>query len=267
MTALNEARAKQAGAIVLSVLMAMAILAIAPATSVWAGWRPATCLPDNCFCEQIRDQLVRQPANAASGAAFIGTAMLVLLAVHRGANPSGGGAMMRSSSTYPALYAVATAVIGLGTVFYHASLTFWGQTADVFGMYLIATFLVLHNLARMVKISAAQAAGLYVLGNAVLFAGLLAAPSARRYAFGLLIVIVVLLEVIARRRRLVATSPKVFVAALGTFAVGFLTWTLDITRMLCAPRSLLQGHAVWHLASALAIWLLFLYLWREADLP
>ena len=26
---------------------------------VWEGWRPATCMPDHCFCEQVRDGAIR----------------------------------------------------------------------------------------------------------------------------------------------------------------------------------------------------------------
>jgi hypothetical protein len=223
-------------------------------------------MPDHCFCEGIRDQLVRQPANTASGVAFIVVAILVLLSTSRGSRPAHTtSSLMRSNTVYPVLYAAAAAVTGAGTIFYHASLTFWGQTADVFGMYLIATFLVLYNLARVVRIRVATAAAMYVIGNTVLFAGLLTVPQARRYAFGVLIVAAVVLEVVARRRGLITTSPKLFMYALAMFAAGFAIWTADITRKVCSPHSLIQGHAVWHLAGAAALWLIFEYL--RADEP
>src|SRR5688572_1265269 len=118
------------------------LLGIATQPSIWDSWRPAACMPDRCFCEAVRSQLIRQPANAASGLAFAGVALLVLFA---GVPDSSGASLSRlnlfaAHPVYLILYAGAALLIGLGTVFYHASLTFWGQTADVLGMYLIATF-------------------------------------------------------------------------------------------------------------------------------
>ena len=44
------------------------------------------------------------------------------------------------------LFTGALALVGLGSAFYHSSLTFVGQVFDVSGMYLIATFILLHRL-------------------------------------------------------------------------------------------------------------------------
>ena len=46
--------------------------------SPWDGWRAATCMPDACFCEAIRDGAVRQPANTWSCLAFLAAGAMVL---------------------------------------------------------------------------------------------------------------------------------------------------------------------------------------------
>jgi hypothetical protein len=216
----------------------------------WSTWRPATCFPDHCFCEAIRDQLVRQPANTLSGAAFLGVALLVLFSRRGSIN-----------AVYTQVFAGACALVGIGTIFYHASLTFVGQTVDVLGMYLVATFVVLYNLSRIRLLPPRTFAATYIAGNAALLAGLIMVPLARRYIFAALILLAIALEVGARRNNPTAPGDtRAFAAALVILLGGFAIWTLDITRAVCAPQSWLQGHAVWHLAGAASTWLVFRYL-------
>ncbi len=48
-------------------------------------------------------------------------------------------------------------------------------------------------------------------------------------------------------------------AALGAFLVAFAVWTLDLRGIMCAPDSLLQGHALWHLLNGAATLNVYLY--------
>ena len=217
--------------------------------SVWGGARAATCFPNHCFCEAIRDQLVRQPANALSAAAFIGAGVLILLAP---AAPL--------SVTFRGLYAAVTAVIGVAAIFYHASLTFLGQTADVLGMYLIVTLVLADQLTRSRVLRPLRMVMGYVLANSVLLGALIVWPEARRYVFAALVACVVIGEAAARRRPAMRAPSRYFLASLTVLCAGFAAWVLDITRVLCSPRSWLQGHAFWHLAGALAAWLLYRHL-------
>src|SRR5690606_10117436 len=177
--------------------------------SGWAGWAPATCLPDGCFCEAVRDTSIRQPMNALSSLAFCLVGVVVLL---RGVGPK--------SNRY--LFWFATMMIGLGSAFFHASLTFVGQTIDVLGMYLLATLLLLWSAQRLVHVTAVQQAAWYLLGNAGLLAVLVAIPALRRYVFGVLVLAVVVLEVLSPR-----TRGRHFRWALALFTAGFVIWIGD----------------------------------------
>ena len=53
----------------------------------WDSWRPATCLPDDCFCEALGEGLIRQPANTWSSFAFVAVALWVLFRVARAGRP------------------------------------------------------------------------------------------------------------------------------------------------------------------------------------
>jgi hypothetical protein len=182
--------------------------------------------------------LVRQPANAVSSLAFVIVALLLL---------------REPRSSARTTYMAALIVIGLGSAFYHASLTFAGQFVDVFGMYLIATFIITDNLSRSGRLTERKALTAFVAANAVLSIVLLALPLARRYLFALLIVYVLFLEIRARRSASIKATP--LHAAIAALLAGFAIWILDITRVVCSPHSWIQGHALWHLLGAGSAWL------------
>jgi hypothetical protein len=45
---------------------------------------------------------------------------------------------------------------------------------------------------------------------------------------------------------------------------GFILWVLDITKLLCRPEGLLQGHAAWHLLGAASAACIYLYYRSES---
>jgi len=53
------------------------------------------------------------------------------------------------------------------------------------------------------------------------------------------------------------------ILGVGTFAIGFLFWIVDMTRVLCDPNSAFQGHALWHVAVSCAVFAWYNYLGRE----
>jgi hypothetical protein len=232
-------------------------------------------MPESCFCEAIREGPIRQPANTASGLAFVpvAAAMFITASKRRRRLTGTAAAAPRTApvtpllarAIYAGIFAAATLLTGLGTVFFHASLSFWGQTADVLGMYLIASFLVLYNAARLWPIRERLAAPLYLGVNAALLWGLVTVPEARRYVFALLILAAVGLEMVVRTRRAVNARSGYFRVALGLFALGFSVWVLDITHTLCRPAGIVQGHAVWHLCSAAALGSVFMYYLSESS--
>jgi hypothetical protein len=222
-----------------------------PPTFDWTSWRPATCMPDLCFCEAVRTGVVRQPANALSSLAFVVVALLLLRERTR--------ASADPAPVYRGVYIGALIVIGFGSAFYHASLTFAGQFIDVMGMYFIATFVVLYAIGRLRHLEPRVVALAYVLINTGLAWILLSLPQLRRYAFGVIILLGLALEYSARRRSGNTAGLERLGYAAGLIAIAFVIWTLDITRVVCSPHSMLQGHAVWHILGAAASWQLYRY--------
>ena len=150
------------------------------------------------------------------------------------------------------LFIAALALVGFGSAFYHATLTFVGQVVDVAGMYLVATFILLHRLGPRFRLPPIGAVLVFVAANAGLMAAQVTTPSMRRVAFGVLLVLALAIEWRSSRRG----RPWLASGAL-VMVLAFVIWALDRERLICDPESLLQGHALWHGLGAVSAACLF----------
>ncbi len=219
---------------------------------MWDAWTPATCWPDHCFCEAVRDGLVRQPANTWSSLAFcVGGVVMAIELVRRRES--------RGLSPFEAAcFALASFFVGAGSAFYHASLTFFGQWLDVESMYLLVLVAFAVNVDALRPRAPKRFLAVYVGVNLLLGALLVWVPLLRRFAFAFVVLSVVLTDVLLRRRGLRAWPLAPLGTAAGVMALAFGIWILDTTHVLCVPTSLLQGHAAWHVLGAVATY----FLWR-----
>jgi len=63
--------------------------------------------------------------------------------------------------------------------------------------------------------------------------------------------------VMLRTRVLRQRGLSLLLGAVAVQALAFVIWVLDLKRIVCAPESLRQGHAAWHLLGAVASVLLW----------
>lgn len=215
---------------------------------------PATCVSTHCFCEAPREgAAVLQPANAWSSFAFVWAGSLILLAARR----------WDRRTAFPAeaawIYGVAVIVIGVGSFFLHATLTLWGQFADVLGMYLISGFGLVYGLTRWLRWRQRQSLIVYVLVCAALISSLVLFPETRRWFFAIILVLALAIELLFARRRRRDAKIGLFLMGIAANAVAFGIWALDQTHTVCAPESLFQGHAIWHILGAVSVWLTYQY--------
>ena len=207
-------------------------------------------LPNVDWCEAQRCAFVVEPANAWSNVAYLVVA-LALFALARS-----------SSSPQLRFFAPAAALVGLASGIYHASYTFVLQILDFFGMYVFCYLLITLNLRRP---------------------GLLSARSWRRCFWGLVIgttlvtvaidffeipiqgIVLLLLLIVAGSelwlwRRARPATLRYFVLALALLSAGAVFSVLDVSRVWCDPHHpYLQGHAIWHVLSALALLAAYLH--------
>ena len=293
----------------LAVLVSALALAVVSTLSIdWAAWRPATCLPDACFCEAIGNGTIVQPINTWSNLAFVWVGAWVLGDLRLKSKADSENTLKRVSTRFVYqqpnsfggpmhMFGIACIAIGLGSWFYHASLSFVGQWFDVMSMYLLGVYMMLHAAARLnvdwsfraqrgisvpdqqtgsssarffaaTRLRMTQAkmifTGWYIAINVALGVLLIVWPDARRYVFGVLIVAALILEAISHHRKLTTLQAKWLIAALGVYVVAQVIWMLDLNHIVCDPTSVLQGHAVWHVLTAASAGLLYLY-YQSAD--
>ena len=220
----------------------------------WSRYGPATCTATRCFCEAPRvGALIVQPANSWSsyGYAFGGFLMIALAR-----SPGWASAMHRQAAT---MFGVTAIFVGLGSVLLHATLTLWGQFFDVMGMYLVSGFMLVGAVTRWRALSARQAVWLYLGVVGGLLAVLFLVPEVRRSLFGVVLIAAIIAEMGFARVRRAGVKTGYYLAGITTNAVAFAIWNLDQHGIVCAPDSLWQGHAIWHLLGALSLWLTFLY--------
>ena len=236
----------------ISALMILALLNVLG--PVWSVYAPATCTTTRCFCETPRlGALIVQPANSWSSYGYVFAGFLMILLAR-------GRAWHSAFPPVAAQIFGLTAIsVGLGSVLLHATLTLWGQFFDVFGMYLVSGFMLVCAIAKCWNLGEQRTMLLYVSVIAALSAVLLAFPEVRRWLYAVVLIAAIIAELGFARRLRAQVKVGYYFVGIATKATAFAIWNLDQHGTLCAPNSLLQGHAVWHVLGATALWFTFLY--------
>jgi hypothetical protein len=211
----------------------------------WVELRQQTGLPNVKWCEQTLCSWVAEPANTWSNLGFIVVAVLLWLKVRKD-----GQRMLR-------FWAPAAFWVGATSFVYHASITFLTQVLDFFGMYIFFGLVVLLNLLRMSVISAARFfpflwASIFGLTGLTVLVAKLSLPV--QGIIGVLLLVALVTEVLATRRAQVKPKHLFLVAALVALGTGAAFSASDASGAWCDPsRHVIQGHAIWHLLTAVGI--------------
>lgn len=247
------------GALSLTALCALGVFAALSALGPnWAAYAPATCTETHCFCELPRTgALVLQPANSWSSFGYVLIGFLMIMIAGRS---KGQSAMPPLATRVLGLTAI---IVGIGSALMHATLTLWGQFLDVLGMYLVGSFLLIRALARWRRIPDGRAIAFYVALCTMLTMVLVVVPEVRRWLFAVLLILAILVELAFARPLRPGARLANYLGGIIATAVAFGFWILDQNGVVCAPESLLQGHAVWHALGAASLWLSFRYYQSE----
>lgn len=240
-------RAVRAGLLTAVVGVALAAW-IVGTRSGWTDLAPATCMPDGCFCEAVRPDGLAQPVNSITSLAYVGLGSWAWLrrpAVERA--PAQTRALVRSAG-------VVLVLLGVGSFVYHGTLTLVGQVLDVQGMYLLGMLILLAALVRRGTMAPRVAPWLYVAACAALAVAQVAAPDSRRFLFALVLLPGIVLEALPSTTGVAVRSPQTvaYRTGVGLLVAAYAVWLLDNAGIVCDPTSLLQGHGLWHVLTAVA---------------
>lgn len=215
---------------------------------------PATCRPHHCFCEHDAGHFPRQLTNSLSSFAFVFLGIWSLLSTRE---PMVGTPERKLKP----LFAITMLFLGASSFFYHATLSFIGQFLDVFSMYTFGLLLLAGALYRAGRVGGWYAFGGFVFASVVFGVVQYLFPDARRILFVALVLPGIVLEMLPFVTGYRPSSKRVWsiYAGVGIMLVAYLIWTLDQVSAFCAPGSPMQGHAVWHVLTALAAFMIFLH--------
>lgn len=207
------------------------------------------------WCEERLCTWVNEPANAWSNLAFVLVAAAIVR-LERG----------RSTRGLRRAYAPLVALIGATSFVYHASNVWLTQVLDFLGMYLFCCLLLGLGLVRLGWLTPRALPRVFV---AVVAALTLVSAAIVRHGAPIqgvvlaLIVMIIAAEVACRRRATYRLGAFLLAAAL--LAVALACSLLDATRVWCDPTDhVLQGHAAWHVLSALSLLAAYLHV-RQFD--
>lgn len=244
---------------VLAVLASTLLMfAVADLDIDWNTWEPATSMMEDGgfnFNEHVEPgSAIRQPWNTFSSLyyVFVGAFLLALPYTKKTSTLS-----ITSSKMLRWLYSLSVIITGLGSAFMHMSMTFYGQVADVLGMYLVSVFIVMYALRNNPKFSMPLFAGLYIAINTALLFALWFMPEVRRNLFFIIILAGLIMEYFCNRK-VKGFNADMLLAAATSLAFAFVLWQLDNHRGIFFPQTgWFQGHNFWHLGGAVACGLLY----------
>ena len=224
-------------------------------TGPWQFMRDLFGPPNIKWCEERLAALIEEPANTWSNLAYIVVGVWLLYAPSR-------GAVSELWERRSRLFGWAVILMGGFSLVYHATNNYATQVFDFVGMFLYLGVLVTWNIERIVRVrgvrrSPAWWVGVYFLWVNANMLLLIAFPMA-----GLPIQQIVMVNtaaVFATEVTIVLMTREthgylVYAGALAFMAAASAASWADHKRVWCDPKDhLLQGHAVWHVLSALSI--------------
>jgi hypothetical protein len=211
----------------------------------WWDLRTTWGEPNVKWCEATLCAWVNEPANAWSNLAYLAVALWCAWRAHA----SGSRALRR--------FAWTVGLVGVFSFAYHATNNFGTQLFDFIGMYVLAFLLVALNLHRVGWLPREKVGPVHVgltVGCTLLVPVMRHVHIPYQLVVLLAVLVIIGTEVKLARRAGPHETYRDFGWAVALLTAAAACSVADVTRAWCAPHNhWLQGHAAWHVLSALAL--------------
>lgn len=219
----------------------------------WGGFTP----PNVDWCEEQLCSWVVNPADTWSNALY------VVLGVWMCRRAMGAARAGRDLSGGLDLFGPTAIAVGVFSLVYHASYTYLLQFFDFVGMFLFCFAVITAAALRLGWISPERRM-LCFLGGTLGLSALVPVISETAMPIqsmvGVLVAVILVQEALLFRRGGEQADYRFFGLALALLAAAGAASLADVTRSWCNPSNhLLQGHSLWHLLSACALYALFCF--------
>lgn len=223
------------------------ILSALPKESPW--YKLAELAPPNVdWCEANLPGWISEPANTWSNVAYFILTWMLIKESQKIKN-------IDLKKIIPPIF-----VMGLFSFIYHASFNFFTQFFDFLGMFLMTNFFLGLNLVRMNKLKRESFKGFYLYSN-IAFSALVIIFYLTHVPIQSLVLIQAIFLIFSELylRKIESNTLYRNFALSVAFIVAAITFSiLDVTRVLCDPDNhFFQGHATWHLLSAMSLFFAF----------
>lgn len=237
---------------------------------IWEAWMLAGGNSMH-FCEKNRwDMLIIQPSNTWSNMGYLLVGLVLVSIGLKDHFYKGREDLNNFMARFPAF----TLLIGgamlwlfFGSFLYHASMTKTFQIMDITGIYAVLIALFTYNAFKafpFIRIGNKLQSSHKLLLSLGLAVNLLFVIEVWKWnvnvVFPILIGVFFALNLFNLKRQIILKMYKKYMfSSFLTLMVAGTIWILDRSNLFCMPESIFQGHALWHLLTAAAVLLLYLY--------
>lgn len=193
------------------------------------------------FCEKAGSGILARPFYAISNLPFLIISVLIL---------------RKSKNLLALLFAATVGLVGLFSFIYDAAPSRLTQLIDLTGMFLIISALITVNITRL-RINNLRN-NLIVLPIITFISSFITyflKGISGNIIFGLLVLTYIFSELYLKKEN----NLKEWLGAFLIFATGFIIWLFDFKNWYCLPGNYLNGRGVFHILTAISIYLLYKY--------
>ncbi len=226
---------------------------------IWDGMTISKSALTVEYCEFNKpDQFFHQSMNTYSNLVYFFFGALIILIAREDYKNRDKKSLNRMEQ-FPALSAlmgICFIYLCFGSAFFHASLTYLGQRVDMNGTYGVSITLlgigfyqILHKIQFSNRLKYLWIGTLVLLIAAFLKIALLVSSSVLLPAMILLLTLINLIYYFQfRKERFISIA----ILSFALIIIAIKIRTRDVQKIDCDPHSFYQGHAVWHLLTALS---------------
>ncbi len=223
------------------------------------------------YCERNRmEAFLREPMNSWSNYGFVWFGLVCLFFAGKDIrNKTEKTNLVQQQPTLSIFAGLSFIYLGIGSFLYHASLSKVMQRWDMAGTYAAMISIVTIGFFYLFVLLFNQKKNWSIKPALVLFVLLGIAADYLMYLYkwkidstlAMLSLIGLMVLTIGIIRFLRGNKSNVLLAIFAFISMGiaYTIWVLDVKKILCAPDSPLQGHAIWHILTGLSLFLMYQY--------
>lgn len=212
----------------------------------WSRFEPSSCYPNKCQCEAVRDTIIRQPSSFWSSLAYIFAGLAIYRAV-------------REKSRDLKMWTLVCCLMGLSSMFGHASFIRVSLALDFASIILVLSFFALLNLLSLLKQSTGRILLFFMAYYVALYFAMFSMGKFAKIGTCLLIFLFSVGDVI-RDVGWKFLEEKTLQLSLFILTLSFGFFVIDEMHIGCDPHSLFQWHSLWHIGTGLSMY--FYGKWR-----